>query len=53
VQNGSQNLEIGIVTQARFIRDTLVLLDAPAPPAPAAVSPAQVTFATDTAARAP
>jgi S1-C subfamily serine protease len=50
VQKGGQNLEIGIVIQAQFIRDTLALLDAPAkttlpPPAVAVVS-----YASDTAA---
>jgi len=35
VEDGSQNLQIGIVTQARFVRETLALLDDPnAPQAP-------------------
>ncbi|MGH7025276.1 MAG: trypsin-like serine peptidase [Caulobacteraceae bacterium] len=48
VQKGDQNLGIGIVTQAQFIRDTIALLDAPTKPAVAPVP--VVTYATDTAA---
>jgi S1-C subfamily serine protease len=53
VEKGDQNLEIGIVTQARFIRDTLSLLDAPRQPAgrPAAVSYAEDTAAGSTAGK--
>ena len=47
VQKGDENLEIGIVTQARFIRDTLTLLDSPIQPTPA---PAAVSYASDTSA---
>jgi hypothetical protein len=47
VQKGDENLEIGIVTQARFIRDTLTLLDSPTQPVPA---PATVSYASDTSA---
>jgi S1-C subfamily serine protease len=40
VEQGSQNLQIGIVTQARFIRETLALLDDPrAPQAPVESEP--------------
>jgi len=34
VEIGSENLQIGIVTQARFIRETVALLDGPAMAAP-------------------
>ena len=49
VEKGDQNLEIGIVTQARFIRDTLSLLDSPTQPR---ATPAAVSYASDTAAAA-
>ncbi|HWA64100.1 MAG TPA: trypsin-like peptidase domain-containing protein [Caulobacteraceae bacterium] len=43
VELGSQNLEIGIVTQARFIKETLALLDDPrAPQAPQDSTPASL-----------
>jgi S1-C subfamily serine protease len=47
VEKGDQNLGIGIVTQAQFIRDTLSLLDYPATRAPRP-APAAMSFATDT-----
>jgi S1-C subfamily serine protease len=50
VEKGDQNLGIGIVTQAQFIRDTLSLLDSPAVVSPRAAAAAG-TFATDTSAR--
>jgi hypothetical protein len=50
VEKGDQNLGIGIVTQAQFIRDTLSLLDSPAVVSPRSAAAAG-TFATDTSAR--
>ena len=46
VQKGDQFLGIGIVTQAQFVRDALVLLDSPAKPSVA--PPAAVAYAADT-----
>ncbi|MBV8594302.1 MAG: trypsin-like peptidase domain-containing protein [Caulobacteraceae bacterium] len=40
VEVGTENLQIGIVTQARFVRETLALLDSKASPPPAAGDPA-------------
>ncbi|MGI9169654.1 MAG: trypsin-like peptidase domain-containing protein [Caulobacteraceae bacterium] len=52
VELGTENLEIGIVTQARFIRETVALLDAPAPAAPSETPPkAAGPFTTDSAAK--
>ena len=51
VESENQNLGIGIVTQARFIRETVAMLDAPADAAPASPTPAAQTFAQDTAAK--
>ncbi len=51
VESENQNLGIGIVTQARFIRETVAMLDAPADTAPASPTPATQTFAQDTAAK--
>jgi hypothetical protein len=57
VELGSQNLEIGIVTHAKFIRETVALLDgAPRPPAEqmagaaSPVPPTATAVAADTAA---
>ncbi|MEO8927748.1 MAG: serine protease, partial [Caulobacteraceae bacterium] len=50
VELGGENLEIGIVTQARFIRETVALLDVP-PPAPDIKAKVAGAFATDTAAK--
>ena len=47
VEKGDQNLEIGIVTQARFIRDTLRLLDNPSSAVPVT---APLAYAADTSA---
>ena len=52
VEKGDQNLGIGIVTQAQFIRDTLTLLDSPLRTA-RVQAPAAGGFATDTAASRP
>ena len=53
VEQGSENLEIGIVTEARFIRETVALLDAPPGQAAPAEMPTKVAgaFATDAAAK--
>jgi len=51
VEQGDQNLEIGIVTQARYIRETVALLDTPPDATPAA--PLATTYATDSAAKQP
>ena len=50
VQRGAQNLGIGIVTQAQFIRDTLALLDSPTKAA-TSLAKAAVGYAEDTASR--
>jgi len=52
VEKGDQNLGIGIVTQAQFIRDTLRLLDSPVRTAQAQ-APAVGAFAADTSAARP
>jgi hypothetical protein len=49
VEKGDQNLGIGIVTQAQFIRDTLSLLDSPARVRPRPAT-AAASFAADTSA---
>ena len=49
VEKGDQNLGIGIVTQAQFIRDTLRLLDSPVRTAQVR-APAAGGFAIDTSA---
>ena len=49
VEVGQENLGIGIVTEARWIRDTLTLLDAAKQPTPAPA--AAVSFASDTAVK--
>ena len=53
VEQGAENLEIGIVTQARFIRETVALLDAAPGHAAPTDTPTKVAgaFATDTAAK--
>lgn len=60
VELGKENLEIGIVTQARYIRETVALLDNPAPATPAAPTVTTLagapgttsgTFAADSAAK--
>jgi S1-C subfamily serine protease len=48
VEKGDENLEIGIVTQARYIRDTLGQLDSPIRPTS---TPAPISYASDTAAK--
>lgn len=59
VEQGSENLEIGIVTQARFIRETLALLDSPSAPnaqqavAQSAPSRHSGAYAADSAAASP
>jgi hypothetical protein len=53
VELGAENLEIGIVTQARFIRETVALLDAPGAAAalPDATTKIAGTFSADSAAK--
>ncbi len=55
VELNSENLEIGIVTQARFIRETVALLDAPPGAVAPSPTPAKVAggFLTDSAAKSP
>ena len=50
VELNHQNLGIGIVTDARFIRETLYELDAPAPISPRQASASVSAYATPTAA---
>ncbi|HEY7901248.1 MAG TPA: serine protease [Caulobacteraceae bacterium] len=51
VQKNDQNLGIGIVTQAQFIRDTLALIDRPSGAATIARSETVQSFVADTASR--
>ncbi|MGI8841622.1 MAG: trypsin-like serine peptidase [Caulobacteraceae bacterium] len=55
VELNSENLEIGIVTQAKFIRETVGLLDAPSAAVAPSPTPAKIAgaFATDSAAKSP
>lgn len=50
VELGSENLEIGIVTHARFVRETVALLDGTASPPPVTVAKAATQVSTSATA---